>query len=246
MDDIELHDGAVAPPLDPLRASVDIRSGSCPNPLNLRASGVLPVAVSWVDQGRLGQIDPSSATLEGIRPYRAIPPSGAAAPQISGGGAPCACEEVADPGAGRWLFLFPVRDLAAALSAPAVGETRPLHFSALLDDGTPVEGQDCVKLVGPPHSTGSRWLRTAGMARRGEVIEFAFSAPEPGVRAVVAIFSVDGRLVRRIESQAGAGGQGLILWDGRDGGGRAVSPGVYFVRADLLEAHATQRVVLMP
>jgi hypothetical protein len=45
--------------------------------------------------------------------------------------------------------------------------------------------------------------------------------------AEMMVVSADGRLVRRLA--CGLPGSGVVLWDGRDEGGRPVAPGIYFV-----------------
>jgi hypothetical protein len=53
-----------------------------------------------------------------------------------------------------------------------------------------------------------------------------------GAETRIAIYAVNGRLVRLLESGSLAPGRHVIGWDGRDGDGRAVASGAYFVRAE--------------
>ena len=46
------------------------------------------------------------------------------------------------------------------------------------------------------------------------------------------VFDLSGRLMRAIDREAMAGAQGFV-WDGRDGEGRLVSPGIYLLRMEL-------------
>ena len=46
-------------------------------------------------------------------------------------------------------------------------------------------------------------------------------------KVVITIFNGAGELVRRIEAGARAAGDQSLLWDGKDGFGKAVAPGVY-------------------
>jgi hypothetical protein len=50
--------------------ALDIRPDSCPNPLNVKAKGVLPVAILGTDNFDVTQIDPGSVILEGLAPLR--------------------------------------------------------------------------------------------------------------------------------------------------------------------------------
>ena len=59
------------------------------------------------------------------------------------------------------------------------------------------------------------------------------------------IFDVSGRLVRELVGQPMDAGRHAVLWDGRDGGGRRVSSGVYFYRFETGSFRATKRMVLL-
>ena len=49
---------------------VDIKPTSCPNPLNVKSKGVLPVAILGTDSFNATQVDPSTITLQGVAPIR--------------------------------------------------------------------------------------------------------------------------------------------------------------------------------
>jgi uncharacterized repeat protein (TIGR01451 family) len=61
--------------------------------------------------------------------------------------------------------------------------------------------------------------------------------------AVLSIFDVTGRLVHTLVREELAPGRYAPVWDGRDGGGRIVAPGVYFVRLESGSFTASRRVV---
>lgn len=50
--------------------AVDIKPLSCPNPLNVKKKGVLPVAILGTDELDVTTIDPASVRLEGVAPLR--------------------------------------------------------------------------------------------------------------------------------------------------------------------------------
>jgi hypothetical protein len=64
------------PPLGPLFptsaivVSVDIKPQGCPNPLNVGAEGVLPVAILGTATFDVTKVDPSSVKLQGVSPLR--------------------------------------------------------------------------------------------------------------------------------------------------------------------------------
>lgn len=49
---------------------MDIKPGSCPNPIQCRGQGVLPVAVTGAFDFDVRDIDPESVLLEGVAPVR--------------------------------------------------------------------------------------------------------------------------------------------------------------------------------
>lgn len=76
-----------------------------------------------------------------------------------------------------------------------------------------------------------------------ERCEFRFSVP-PGVRASLAIFDADGRLVRRLSVARVAGGpSGRWMLDREDGG--PVAPGIYFVRLEGNGRRAVRRIAVI-
>ncbi|MFH1144990.1 MAG: M14 family zinc carboxypeptidase [Candidatus Eisenbacteria bacterium] len=61
----------------------------------------------------------------------------------------------------------------------------------------------------------------------------------------VALYDVAGRRVRELLNGTIAGGDHPLVWDGLDAAGRAVSPGVYFVKAVSPQGTAVQRLVMI-
>ena len=49
---------------------MDIKPGSCPNPVNVKSRGVLPVAILGGANFDVRNIDPTTITLEGIQPLK--------------------------------------------------------------------------------------------------------------------------------------------------------------------------------
>jgi hypothetical protein len=68
------------------------------------------------------------------------------------------------------------------------------------------------------------------------------SLPRAG-GARVDVFGPDGRLVRRLSDGRRGMGASSVDWDGRDGAGRAVPAGVYYVRVQTAEGGATAKLV---
>ncbi|MHC4211981.1 MAG: DUF4159 domain-containing protein [Planctomycetota bacterium] len=53
-----------------ITVAVDIKPGSCPNPVNVKSSGLLPVAILGSDEFDVGMIDPTSIMLAGVSAIR--------------------------------------------------------------------------------------------------------------------------------------------------------------------------------
>jgi flagellar hook assembly protein FlgD len=66
---------------------------------------------------------------------------------------------------------------------------------------------------------------------------------ERGGPVRLRIYDVEGRLLRTLIDGTRAQGTAEVWWDGRDDAGRAVAPGVYFVRLDLRGAVETAKLV---
>ncbi len=60
------------------------------------------------------------------------------------------------------------------------------------------------------------------------------------------VLDVSGRVVRSLLSGPCPAGTTLLTWDGRDGEGRKLAAGIYFVRIASTEYRASRRVILLP
>lgn len=149
------------PPPDPGNdgiVSVDIKPNGCPNPLNVRSEGVLPVAVLGTETFDVASIDPASIQLEGVAPLRSsiedvsapadsIPEDGTALDQCSSG----------EPDGFPDLILkFETQAIVRQLGEVEDGEYLVLTLTGTLDDGTPIEGEDVVRIIkkGKPQKVG--------------------------------------------------------------------------------------------
>ena len=66
-------------------------------------------------------------------------------------------------------------------------------------------------------------------------------------RVAVAVFDIQGRLVRELEGGMAAPGRHTASWDGRDAGGGRAPAGVYFLRTVIQGQGAeTVRILYMP
>ncbi len=114
-----------------LQIQIDIKPGSCPNPINLASKGVIPVAVLGGEEFDVTQIDQETLEFAGARPR----PKGKS-------GNIGSVEDVNDDGFDDFVVHFPTQDLELDEDdeeATLIGE---------LFDGTQFEGTDSVQIVG--------------------------------------------------------------------------------------------------
>jgi hypothetical protein len=151
-------------PMDSLvpMVSVDIKPGSCQNPLNVRSRGILPAVLFGSDGFDVTTIDPESIriTREG---FEGVPPvrygyTDAGAPSVNG--EVCACDGAGEEGVydGDYngdgytdlVLKFRVPDVAFGLGLKDVGAGEMVLLAIIGEtvvDATPVVGEDCVRII---------------------------------------------------------------------------------------------------
>lgn len=124
---------------------LDIRPQSCPNPLNRRSNGVLPVAILGTMISDVNDIDFSTVLLENVAPLRwSI--EDVSTPVI--GGDLCDCTTEGPDGYDDLTLKFKAQEIVDAIGPVESGDIIVLTITGSLLDGTPFEASDCVKIVG--------------------------------------------------------------------------------------------------
>jgi hypothetical protein len=127
---------------------VDIKPTSCPNPLNTKSGGVLPVAVMGTDEFNVSLIDPETVKLMGIEPLRySYEDVGTPYYPFVGKEGAYACTEEGRDGIEDMTFKFNKKLIASAIGPVSRGEVIILPFTALTYDGVVVEGEDVMIIV---------------------------------------------------------------------------------------------------
>ena len=129
---------------------VDIKPGSCPNPLNLKSKGILPVAVLGTEEFDVTTIDPLTILLsreeveEGVAPIRSDYEDVA----TPFDGELCDCHDLNGDGYADLTLKFKTQELVATIGLEEVaGEIIPLTLTGELrenEGGRPIEGEDCI------------------------------------------------------------------------------------------------------
>lgn len=128
--------------------AVDVRPGSCPNPLNVTSKGVLSVAVLGTADFDVTQIDPATVTLEGVAPLRwALEDVATPYEPFVGKTAADDCTTGGPDGYTDLAFKFKTREVTAALGPVTDGEVRVLGLAGELLDGRAFTGEDVVVVV---------------------------------------------------------------------------------------------------
>jgi len=147
----ESHAFLMTPMTMEIRAWVDFKPGSCPNPLNTKSKGVLPVAILGTEDFDVIQIDPTSILLEGLPPLRwgwedVGTPFDPSTDIVD-------CYDCTDEGPDGWMDLtlkFDTQEIVQALGDVDDGECLVLELTGnLFEDfgGTPIMGEDVVRIL---------------------------------------------------------------------------------------------------
>ena len=128
-----------------LAVEVDIKSGSCPNPLNVKSKGVLPVVVLGSADFDAFNIDPASIRLEGVAPVRSSYED--VATPVSNRADDCDCTTEGPDGYLDLVLKFDTQEIVAALGGVYDGDVFLLTITGEALDGTPIEGTDCVVII---------------------------------------------------------------------------------------------------
>jgi hypothetical protein len=122
---------------------IDIKPGSCPNPLNTKSKGVLPVAICGTDTFDVMDIDPETVQLIGVSPLRwkledvATPFTGDL----------CDCHDLNGDGYMDLTLKFKTQEIVSAFCGYNDGDYITLTLTGNLMTGEPFEGQDCVWII---------------------------------------------------------------------------------------------------
>lgn len=134
-----------------LTVPVDIKPGSCPNPLNVNAKGVLPVAILGSATVSPDDIDPASVKLEGVTALRSeFEDVGEPFYPLTGKADALDCNELPPDGWSDLTVKFNLQDVVSALDAIEPlgdGQVRILMVTGKLLDGTDFVGEDVVQIL---------------------------------------------------------------------------------------------------
>ena len=140
--------------------AVDIKPGSCPNPLNLKSKGILPVTILGSEEFDVSTVIETSVQLEGIGAIRHSFED-VATPVMDGN--ECECSIEGPDGYIDLTLKFRTQEIVEELidrpEELVKDQILALTLTGDLFDGTAIEGHDCVVLVGnvPKWLAAQRW-----------------------------------------------------------------------------------------
>ena len=136
-------------PKPALQVAVDIKPTGCPNVLNVKSSGVLPVAILGSADYDITTIDPTSVRLVGVEPLRSGYEDVAGPVSDSND---CNCIEAEPDGLPDLTLKFVTQDIVKAIGDVNDGDVLELELTGVLYDPipyeTPIEGADCILIKG--------------------------------------------------------------------------------------------------
>jgi len=118
--------------------SLDIKPDSCPNPLNVKSRGVLPVTIVGSEDLDVSEINVASIRFENVAPLRS---------SIENVGSPedsIDCNYFGPDGFNDLSLKFDTQDIVNAIGDVNDGDIVTLKMTGQLNDGTEIEGEDDV------------------------------------------------------------------------------------------------------
>jgi len=224
----------------------DIMPGCCRNPFNPRSRGLVPAVLFGSDDLDVRDIDPSSLRLlDRVAPVKSkIADRGALSMGDPGG-----CFKTRRDGIEDLVLHFAAVDIADALPRVCRGEVVTVELTGSLYDGTRIEGESAVTIVGrghgphgAPDSAGEERVTSLGDATPNPFnpatrISYSLANDE---FVQLSIYDVRGHLVERLIDGHQPAGDHVVTWDARGN-----PSGVYFCRLKAGVFVSTQKLVVL-
>ncbi len=125
------------PEITSVQANIDIKPGSCKNPLNVKSNGVLPVVILGSDSLDVTDIDLSSIKLADVEALRS------SIEDVTGSN----CEIELPDGYDDLTLKFDTQAIVAAIGSVNDGDVITLNLTGTMLDGTELTGDDIVTML---------------------------------------------------------------------------------------------------
>ncbi|MFH1219721.1 MAG: choice-of-anchor D domain-containing protein [Candidatus Eisenbacteria bacterium] len=230
-----------------IQVYLDIRPGSCPNPLNPDMRAPLSAAVLGTTDFDVGGIDASSLELirEGVA--AGVAPNNSAQADVATpfAGPLCGCSADGPDGYMDLVIYFPLRSVVEELGLNGVrGQEIVLTLTGRLADGTPMSGSDCVFVLEAGKIREIMIMESPSVVNAESQFSFSISLEEKD-HVHADVFDVHGRVVKTLMEADLDAGIHPVTWDVTGNLGRRVSTGIYFVRLSASARNETKKLVVV-
>jgi hypothetical protein len=221
-----------------ISVAVDIRPGSCDSPFNPRSQGVLPALLHGSNELDVRSVDVATLRLAGTPALRAK------VVDMAGDGE---CSQSPD-GQADLLLKFDSSEIARSMVLDKTGKTARLVLTGGLNDGTAIEGEATVRIVGnqggPARSETTRAVLSTGVREPfpnpfNPTTRITYDLAQ-STRVELLVYNVRGELVATLVDGHRPPGTHTIVWDAS---GQA--SGAYFLRLNVNGFEQTRKVLLV-
>jgi probable HAF family extracellular repeat protein len=157
-------------PKPALAVTVDIKPGSCPNPVNVKSSGVLPIAILGTVDYDATTIDPTSIRIRGVEPLRSGYDDITTPVSDSND---CNCITEGPDGFLDLTLKFETQRIVEAVGDVNDGDELQLELIGVLFDETPIEGADCILIRGRHKPINPADINKDGVVNIADFVIFA-------------------------------------------------------------------------
>ena len=235
------------------KVHVDIKPGSCPNPLNVKSKGVLPAAILGTSGFNITNIDISSIKFEGVAPIRS-----SIEDVNTPANSPDDCSSDGPDGFVDLCLKFDTQEIVSAIGSVEDGQEIALTLTGNLNDGTPIEGMDKVRIIAKGKKRPKLLAEDFGNEPNIENFslfqnypnpfnpetEIRFDLPEQA-HVKLMIFNTLGQKIKALVEMKFSEGSHSVHWDGIDEFGNIVSGGLYLCRMQTKNYQKTIRMLYL-
>lgn len=239
-----------------LEVPLDIKPTSCPNPLNVKAKGVLPAAILGTADFDVTKVDTASIKLEGVATIRwALEDVATPFEPFTGKKNANDCTTEGPDGFLDLTLKFDTQQVVQAIGEVEDGEVVILTLAGNLKGefgGTPIQGEDVIVILKKGKLAPALLTFSLGQNFRNPFnpdtwIPYTLAKD---VDVVIRIHSLSGQLVRILELGHQPAGRYVTkdkaaYWDGKDSLGQPVASGVYYYTLQAGEFRATRKMVIV-
>lgn len=132
-----------------IEVPVDIHPGSCPNPLNSKSKGKIPVSIVGTSDFDVSQVEIASIRLAGVAPVWTGfgDDSTPYEPYVNKPLNQYSCNTYGPDGITDLKLKFETQDIFNAIGPVSQGQIVRIILTGTLKDGTPIIGEDIVKIA---------------------------------------------------------------------------------------------------